>query len=344
MQQQSETNPTNSTAPLKYIVDKTIYNKLPLSNNGIIDTSQSPQSTPSVDDGIPSDTEKLHRLHGTSLILDASTLLCLPPSTYATACTIFHRMYSRISLKEYCVWSMAIACILLAGKVEEEPRTVQSIILTFTHIYRRRRLRIGDDMTKYSYDGTTNCEAELASELTNEEKENVIRSVKPLSQMGPVYQEWKETLFNMENVILKNLGFTLNWIPDSHPHKFILYVARVLDIESKEVAQQAWNYCNDSCCLDLCCKYDPEVTACAAILLATSKHNVELPLVPRPWWEVFIGPNRNEDLTTVCNAILAVGDDEKDMDVRRAKYGFIPSLLKDPSFIDPESYLWSVSD
>ena len=43
--------------------------------------------------------------------------------------------------------------------------------------------------------------------------------------------------------------------------------------------------------------------------MATSDHNVELPLVPRPWWEVFIGPNINDDLSTVCNSIFAVGDE-----------------------------------
>lgn len=251
--------PSTSSESFKCVVDRTIHTTLPRSiNEGDDDASSSPQSTPSSNDGISPSLERLHRLHGTSIILDASTLLCLPPSTYATACTIFHRMYHRVSLKQHCVWSTAIACVLLAGKVEEEPRTVRSIVLTFAHIYRRRRLRIGDDMNKYSY-GAADCEADDVSTLTNVEKENIIRSVKPMSMMGPVYSEWKETLFHMENEILRNLGFTLNWIPDSHPHKFILYFVRVLEIENKEVAQQAWNYCNDSCCLDLCVRYDPEV-------------------------------------------------------------------------------------
>lgn len=83
--------------------------------------------------------------------------------------------------------------------------------------------------------------------------------------------------------------------------------------------------------------------ACTAILLACSDHNVELPHIPRPWWEAFIGPSRNMDLSNVSNAILAVGD-EKDLDNRRAKYAFVPSLLEEPSFNDPDSYIWSVAD
>ena len=70
---------------------------------------------------------------------------------------------------------------------------------------------------------------------------------------------------------------------------------------------------------------------------------MNLPLTPRPWWEVFIGPNLDKVLSIVCNAILALGD-EQDLDNRRSKYAFVPSLMKEPSFNDPESYLWSVAD
>lgn len=80
--------------------------------------------------------------------------------------------------------------------------------------------------------------------------------------------------------------------------------------------------------------------ASAAILLSCDNHNVSLPLTPRPWWEVFIGPSRGGDLTAVCNAILAVGD-MSHADARRARFAFVPSLLKNGSFNDPDSYIWS---
>jgi hypothetical protein len=46
-------------------------------------------------------------------------------------------------------------------------------------------------------------------------------------------------------------------------------------------------------------------------------------------------------MSGVCNAILAVGD-VAEVDVKRAKCAFVPSLLEDGSFNDPESYIWSV--
>ena len=66
-----------------------------------------------------------------------------------------------------------MGCILLASKVEEEPRSVHNIILTFAHIYRRRRLRIGDDIAQYSY-GAADAEADNCSLLNDQEKENVV--------------------------------------------------------------------------------------------------------------------------------------------------------------------------
>lgn len=54
----------------KYIVDRTVHATLP---------PHRLSATPSSIDGVPRSVERLHRLHGTSLLLDASTILLLPP-------------------------------------------------------------------------------------------------------------------------------------------------------------------------------------------------------------------------------------------------------------------------
>ena len=213
-----------TVASARFVVDKTVH--------AVIETST--RTTPSNEDGISAQVERTHRLHGASILHDACQILKLPSSIFATACTLFHRMYHRISLRTHCVWSVALGCTLLASKVDEEPRQVRTIIVAFVHIYRRRRLRSGDDVKRYSY-GAADCEVEGAASLTDGEKENVLRSVPSLPMGGPVYAEWKEVLMNMESTILRTLGFTLYWIPDSVPQRFVLYFGRVLEIERKEV-------------------------------------------------------------------------------------------------------------
>ena len=126
-----------------------------------------------------------------------------------------------------------MASLLLASKVEEDPRAIRSIVLTFHHLYRRRRLRIHDDMA-ISY-GAADAEAEHVI-WTEEEKENLLRHVSPMSLGGAIYAEWKNAIEEKESLILRTMGFTFFWIPDSHPHRFILYFIRVLEIEEGKVS------------------------------------------------------------------------------------------------------------
>jgi hypothetical protein len=99
-------------------------------------------------------------------------------------------------------------------------------------LYRRRRLRIHDDVSS-SY-GAADAEANNVL-CTNEEKENLLRHVSPMSLGGAIHAEWKNAIEQKESLVLRVMGFTLYWIPDSHPHRFILYLIRVLEIEDERV-------------------------------------------------------------------------------------------------------------
>ena len=58
---------------------------------------------------------------------------------------------------------------------------------------------------------------------------------------------------------------------------------------------------------------------------------------------MFVGPGRDEDLSTVCNAILALADvNRKENHV--AMRAFVCSCVPNGSFNDPDSFMWSVSD
>jgi hypothetical protein len=218
--------------------------------------------------GVSAELERLHRLHGTAVLAHAMYLLRSSPSTFPTACTIFHRFYHRCSIKQYDVWSVGLGCTMLACKIEEDMRPAHDVILVFVQIYRRFRLGVSfneQDHSSTMVAGFKSRRSDIVhnQNMTEEEKRNILRYIKPLRKNGPIYEEWRDTLESMENIILKELGFTLYWIPSSHPHNFLLYFIRVLEIEEeKTIGQTSWSFCNDACRLDLSVRYEPEVIVC----------------------------------------------------------------------------------
>lgn len=349
------------------IVDRTIHQILP----------------PSSSLDVPAETKFLHTIHGTSIIYQSTALLRTSPSTYATACTIFHRFYHRKSLREYSVWSVALGSVFLACKVEEDQKRMQDIILIFLHVLRRMRLAVllqnvveNDGSTVTSSKQSCSIQTDVspllhshnaASSLTLEEKQNILRYTRPLPQYSQLYKEWEYEMREMENVILRELGFTLYWIPDSHPHLFLLYFCNVLGLQKKEdhheeekhdpmtndpqkytVHQLAWNYCNDSYRIELCTRFEPEMIACAAIHLACVDEKViekiSLGMQPKPWWESFVGSDRGQAMATICNALLALKDEHCIEGYSDARKKYVVSLVKDGSFCDPGGYIWNMLD
>ena len=321
--QSTFTNPSGS------IVDRSI--KIVLSD---------PDNTASRTDGLPAIMERHHRLHGTSLLASAGRLLKLNASTYASSCTIFHRYCRQVSLKKMNVWSVAMASTLLACKLEEETRPIRQVILIYARIYRKRRLVLCDDAESVVGDKHV-AASELATSATLQEKLSHLRHINPMSPFGPVYQEWYNEIIATENKLLRQLGFTLYWIPDSHPHKFIIYFVEALDIQKPDFCQRAWNYCNDSCRLDLCLRFAPEVIACSAIVLSARDCQVDLPVARDEicWWHLFVGDARDGELSVIGNALLSLQIDCLPCTTR----AFIPSVSGD-AWNDPESYVWSVAD
>lgn len=187
-------------------------------------------------------TERLHRLHGTSIIFDVSKLLDLSASTYATACTIFHRFYHQVSLTDHDVWSVALASILLATKVEEETQPLKTIIHAFCHVYRKRILVVDAnvDTLKHCWNWNHPSLRHLpaAQTLSLDQKEKFLATFPLPSKLGPVFEEWHKQALYMEAILLRQLGFTLYWIPDSHPHKFILYFCQALDLTQPQVRKR----------------------------------------------------------------------------------------------------------
>ncbi|KAG7342597.1 cyclin-like protein [Nitzschia inconspicua] len=313
-----------------------------------------PDKTASQRDGISARIERLHRWHGVSLIRQSCGKLQLGPSVIATAATIFHRYYHQVSLHNSDVWSVAMACTLLATKLEEQPKTIFQIVHVYAQLYADRligkdidsfeqRLLLEQSLSPYYGSFTTELSktwnqffTQIRVQTTINNNANINREdlTTPSSvafnnnKHGPVYQEWSSTIHKYEHLILRQLGFTLYWIPNSHPHTFLLYFCQVLEwrqpskptpltspqhqhqkisLRQSQWVQCAWNYCNDACCyLDVCTRYPAEVVASAAILLTSQCYAVSLPQSPVPWWHVFVGQQHGQALVDVANVMAGL--------------------------------------
>jgi hypothetical protein len=108
------------------------------------------KTTPSADDGVDLYTEKLHRIFGCELVVQAGTLLRLPQVALVTGQNVLNRFYYRYliikffvykiyfsyvfltlgvrkSLKRFDVFTVAMGSILLASKVEECFKTLREV-------------------------------------------------------------------------------------------------------------------------------------------------------------------------------------------------------------------------
>jgi cyclin L len=89
-----------------------------------------------------------------------------------------------------------------------------------------------------------------------------------------------------ERSILTQLGFRVHC---SHPHKYMLAYAKVLELTGEQqLLQRAWNYLNDSYRSDVYIRYSAETIACAVLWMAARHTATPLPeKSPHQWWKVF---------------------------------------------------------
>lgn len=325
-----------------------------------------PDATPSRHSGVAAAVERLNRCHGVSIVYHACQILSLfgngtasrisssnkndetsAPVAAAgslqhqlvpvTASVLLHRYFHQVSMTaddnadnnnnvQNDVWSIAMACTLLATKIHEVGGGVSlyHIILAFVHVYRKRILLYEQpEQEQPNSHGLLNdiwnhpsvAASQRALELTNTAKKQDLILVCPsLSPSGPVYKEWHNAAVQAEGRVLRQLGFYLYWIPDSHPHWFVPHFVAFLlpyddtkandkndsssrstlqstmehnnDPQNKdtnlststtiELERTMYRYCDLASRLDLCVRLDSAVIACAALYCAAIRHGIAL--------------------------------------------------------------------
>lgn len=122
-----------------------------------------------------------------------------------------------------------------------------------------------------------------------------------MEYMGNTYFSLKNQVIKAERRILKELGFCVHV---KHPHKVIIMYLQILECETNTLlAQQAWNFMNDSFRTDVFVRYSPETIGCACIFLSARQLGICLPTRP-PWWELFGA--KLEDLEEISLTLLSL--------------------------------------
>uniref|UniRef100_A0A8C7R882 Cyclin-L2 n=1 Tax=Oncorhynchus mykiss TaxID=8022 RepID=A0A8C7R882_ONCMY len=246
------------------LIGDKIYSGVTLTLDNCLLPLERLQQSPSAEHGLSADTEEQLRMRGCELIQAAGILLRLPQVAMATGQILFQRFYYCKSFVRHCAEMVAMACVHLASKIEEEPRRVRDVLNVFYHLKHSKGKRAQVPM--------------------------------PLDAS---YISAKAQVIKTERRVLKELGFCVHV---KHPHKIIVMYLQVLECEKNtKLVQTAWNYMNDSLRTDVFLRFSAETVACACIYL--SARTLQIPLPDQPPWFLLFGASE-EDLREICGRIL----------------------------------------
>uniref|UniRef100_A0A0K2UTV2 Cyclin-L1 n=2 Tax=Lepeophtheirus salmonis TaxID=72036 RepID=A0A0K2UTV2_LEPSM len=222
-------------------------------------------------DGLAQELETACRNSGCDLIQLAGKLLRLPQVAMATGCVLLQRFYYAKSIVYYPFDIVAMACLVLASKIEESPRRIRDIINVFTHI---KQVRNSQPIVPVSLDQN--------------------------------YVNLKNQVIKAERRVLKELGFCVHV---KHPHKIIVMYLKWLELDTnKELLQMSWNFMNDSLRTDIFVRYPPECVATACIYLSARK--LKVPLPKNPAWFDCLGVEE-DDIKDCCYRMICLYNRKK---------------------------------
>jgi len=219
------------------------------------------ENSPSRKDGIDLRRETYLRKTYCTYLQEFGMKIKVPQVTIATAIVLCHRFYHRQSHLKNDRYTIATACMLTAGKVEEGPPAFKNIVF-------------------YSF------------EIRNKKNPEVIPTIK----QKEVYEQQRDLIVLAERLVLSTLGFDMNV---HHPYKPLVEAIKKFKVAQNALAQVAWNFVNDGLRTSLCLQYKPHHIAAGAIFLAAKFLKVKLPSDGEVvWWQAFeVTPPQLEDIS-----------------------------------------------
>ncbi|XP_041347144.1 cyclin-Q-like [Gigantopelta aegis] len=173
----------------------------------------------------------------------------------ATASVLYHKFFTENSLQDFDPYLIAMTCIYLAGKVEEEHLKLRDVINV---CYR------------------------------------VLHRTKPLLEIGESFWALRETVANCELFILRMLRFKISFVhPHKYLLHYLKYLQdwfAPYKWQALPIARTAWSYLRDSYHGNLCLQYKPQHMAVAVLYFSLLSLGVDVPHhheCDTKWWKVF---------------------------------------------------------
>ncbi|PRT54593.1 Cyclin pch1 [Wickerhamiella sorbophila] len=232
------------------------------------------KNSPSARDGVSYEEQLIKQSKGVSFVIQTSSQLKLRPAAIYTAATYLHRFYTRYSLKRVHYYDCASACVFLASKTEESPRTIQEVAFMCMRVaLKNPRLKVDTNSREF--------------------------------------KKWVETIMYTEELLLEGLFFDLTI---ESPYRSLAAFTTKYPTPGEGINTLANNFVNDSCRTMLSVVYSSDKIAAAAYYWAIKRGAASAPLVDGEKWYTKAGYNRSllidvvNEMTSMFNAIKADSD------------------------------------
>uniref|UniRef100_A0A3P8UPL9 Cyclin-Q n=1 Tax=Cynoglossus semilaevis TaxID=244447 RepID=A0A3P8UPL9_CYNSE len=184
-------------------------------------------------------------------IMEIGVKLGMRSVPVATACVLYHRFFERVNLAEYEPYLVAMSCVYLAGKVEEQHIRTRDII-NVSHRYFN------------SGGAPLECDKE--------------------------FWDLRDSVVQCEILILRQLSFQVSFEhPHKYLLHYMLSAKSLVNRHAwsrTPVTETSWALLRDCYHGSMCIRHSAQHIAIAMLYLALNSYGVELPVGEKPWWQL----------------------------------------------------------
>ncbi|CAB1436313.1 unnamed protein product [Pleuronectes platessa] len=206
-------------------------------------------------------------------IMETGVKLGMRSVPVATACVLYHRFFKRVSMRAYEPYLVAMSCLYLAGKVEEQHVRTRDII-NVSHRYFN------------SGSAPLDCDKE--------------------------FWDLRDSVVQCELLILRQLNFQVSFEhPHKYLLHYLLSVKSLVNRHAwsrTPITETSWALLRDCYHGDMCIRHTPQHIAIATLYLALNSYGVELPVGEKEWWQVLCEDATKANIDAVISDLLQLYD------------------------------------